>query len=543
MAIYHLAAKIISRSAGRSAVACAAYRAAELLHDDRQGMTHDYTRKRGVEFAGIFAPQDAPDWTQDRAALWNAIEAAEKRKDAQLARELELALPHELDALQRRYLIQDFIKENFTRKGFLCDVAIHEPDREGDRRNYHAHVLTTFRTVDENGFSKNKDRSQNATAALEHWRERWAEHGARHLARAGHETEAERFRHGYKTLEQQRAAALERGDLEHAEALDREATQKMGEAATQLERRGVQTDRGDGNRAIEARNAERAALREAMRDAAAEIEHQPEAPRPMTPEDHAAALARRGDDAAARWLERMQRPTPDQEPAKLNALRWLDTTPPPIDIREGFAAAKDGITARAQDHEQNPRQEGGQDEGLRLRPAAQSAGDYLALCRNPLSGLRLWLDEDRRGRGEGVFLPSRPRAGMADDDGLRPPRGEEAPHDTAPARVDHQERDLARWIAKINRAAVLRNDFDATREEATERRPQDAPEATRSAPETRQGHDTRATDDQATRDAEAKAQEARTERIRKLFEEAERRKIEREIERQKNKGKTRSKDF
>jgi hypothetical protein len=408
VAIYHLAAKPISRGAGRSVVACAAYRAAEMIHDERQGLTHDYTRKRGVEFAGIFAPQDAPAWTQDRAALWNTVEETEKRKDARLARELELALPHELDAQHRRYLVQDFIKENFTRKGFLCDVAIHAPDRQGDERNYHAHVLVTERTLSADGFARTKDRTQNETATLEHWRERWAEHGARHLARAGFDQEAERFRHGHQTLEEQRAAALARGDLEHAEALDREATQKLGEAATSLERRGIETDRGDKNRAIEARNEERAALRAAMREAAAEMERPPEAPRPMTPEDHAAAIKSRGDAAAARWLDKFT---------------------PRADLREGFAAAKDEATDRQQGERSDDAQKGKETHGT----TADLAAEYIRTCQDPMRHLRRWLDEDGPRRAGSDFLPSRPFASLAGVDGLRPLRNEA--HDATPEAV------------------------------------------------------------------------------------------------------------
>ncbi|KAA8419801.1 conjugal transfer protein TraA, partial [Acetobacter sp. DmW_125130] len=146
MAIYHLSVKSISRSAGRSVVAAAAYRAGQELTDERQGLTHDYTRKQGVEDAFIVAP-DGADWAQDRNALWNAAEAAEKRKDAKTGREYELALPAELDADARKELARDFAAELVERYGVVADVAIHEPGRQGDNRNHHVHILTTTRTA------------------------------------------------------------------------------------------------------------------------------------------------------------------------------------------------------------------------------------------------------------------------------------------------------------------------------------------------------------------------------------------------------------
>jgi len=146
VAIYHLSVKAISRSAGRSVVAAAAYRAGQELTDERQGLTHDYTRKQGVEDAFIVAP-DGADWAQDRNALWNAAEAAEKRKDAKTGREYELALPAELGAGERKELARDFARELVARYGVVADVAIHEPGREGDNRNHHAHILTTTRTA------------------------------------------------------------------------------------------------------------------------------------------------------------------------------------------------------------------------------------------------------------------------------------------------------------------------------------------------------------------------------------------------------------
>lgn len=154
LALYHLSVKPVSRSGGRSAVACAAYRSGEELHDERQGVTHDYTRRQGVEETLLLAPAEAAWAQQDREALWNAAEAAEKRKDARVGREYELALPCELDAMGRRALVEAFAGELVERFGVAVDAAIHAPGREGDQRNWHAHVLTTTRRAEADGLGE-----------------------------------------------------------------------------------------------------------------------------------------------------------------------------------------------------------------------------------------------------------------------------------------------------------------------------------------------------------------------------------------------------
>src|SRR5882757_10475620 len=123
MAIYHLSAQIISRKEGRSAVAAAAYRAGENLYDERIGKVFDYTRKQGVEYSEILAPPEAPSWVHDRQSLWNAVERAEKRKDAQLAREIEIGLPRELSKDQQVSLLREFVKTTFVSQGMVADVA------------------------------------------------------------------------------------------------------------------------------------------------------------------------------------------------------------------------------------------------------------------------------------------------------------------------------------------------------------------------------------------------------------------------------------
>ncbi len=176
MAVYRFSASIIGRSGGRSATAAAAYRAAEKIVDERTGEIHDYSRKGGVIHSEIMVPENTPEWMTDRQQLWNAVEAVEKRKDSQLAREILLSLPHELTADERRDLVRDFVLREFVSRGMIADLAIHLPGGEGDERNHHAHVMLTMRELAGEDWAKNKNRDWNRKELLENWRERWAEH-------------------------------------------------------------------------------------------------------------------------------------------------------------------------------------------------------------------------------------------------------------------------------------------------------------------------------------------------------------------------------
>jgi ATP-dependent exoDNAse (exonuclease V) alpha subunit len=193
MAIYHLSAKIVSRAAGRSVVAAAAYRSAEALRDHRIGQTFDYTHKAGVEHTEILAPAGAPTWVQDRTTLWNTVEQAERRKDAQLAREIELGLPVELTKEQQVHLLRDFAQRTFISRGMVADIALHRDNLE----NPHAHLLLTTRKLTSEGFGA-KHRDWNARSELLKWREQWAEVANEHLLHAGLE-----IRIDHRTLEAQ----------------------------------------------------------------------------------------------------------------------------------------------------------------------------------------------------------------------------------------------------------------------------------------------------------------------------------------------------
>ena len=183
VAIYRLSASIVKRSEGRSVVAAAAYRSGTRLVDERAGQVFDYRRKT-VLHAEILAPAGAPAWMSDRQLLWAAVEAQERRKDAQLAREVQLALPHECSPRQRIELVRTYVLEQFVSRGMVADIALHPPDRDGDGRNWHAHVLLSLRSIDGDGFGP-KQRDWNSDELLMVWRSSWQDHVNAALARAG----------------------------------------------------------------------------------------------------------------------------------------------------------------------------------------------------------------------------------------------------------------------------------------------------------------------------------------------------------------------
>jgi len=189
VAIYHFTAKIIGRSHGRSAVAAAAYRSASELHDQRQGQSFDYSDKPHVVHSEIILPEGAPAWMADRSQLWNAAEAGEQRLDAQLAREVELALPTELTNTEAIELAREFVQQEFVTRGMVADLTIHLGGH-----NPYANAMLTLRAVTAQGFGR-KVREWNQSGLLREWREQWAALANAYLARAGH---AVRIDHGRK---------------------------------------------------------------------------------------------------------------------------------------------------------------------------------------------------------------------------------------------------------------------------------------------------------------------------------------------------------
>jgi ATP-dependent exoDNAse (exonuclease V) alpha subunit len=158
MAFVHFDVKPVSRGRGSSAVSRAAYTAREQLHDERRHRSHDFRDRGGLEHAEIMLPTTAPgagtEWAHDRSALWNRAEAAEGRKDARVAREYVIALPHELAPAQRLELARDFAQSIADRYGSVVDLAVHHPTQAGDARNHHAHILSTTRELTADGFGR-----------------------------------------------------------------------------------------------------------------------------------------------------------------------------------------------------------------------------------------------------------------------------------------------------------------------------------------------------------------------------------------------------
>ena len=243
MAIYHFSVKTISRGNGRSAVACAAYRSGEKLVCNFYGKEQDYTKKTGVEFTEIYAPENTNTELLNRQTLWNQVEKAERRKDALLAREFEIAFPSELNAEQRKKMLNELCQNLVKKYGVIVDAAIHAPhtDSGSDERNYHAHIMFTTRSINEHGdFSAKKYRDfsrDNGTETVSHWRESFAELCNHHLEQNGFD---ERVDH--------RSYQDQESDLE--------ATQHEGPQATYLRRRGIFTEISLKNDEIKRRNLE-----------------------------------------------------------------------------------------------------------------------------------------------------------------------------------------------------------------------------------------------------------------------------------------------
>ncbi|MDE2882612.1 MAG: MobA/MobL family protein [Gemmatimonadetes bacterium] len=251
MAIFHLAVKVHARSTGASAVAAAAYRSQERLVDERTGETHDYSRRGDVDSAEIHVPANAPEWARDRSQLWNAVEASERRKDAQVAREVVMALPVELSGEQRRELVRGFVAQEFTGRGMVADVAYHD----GGGKNPHAHILLTTRQIGPDGFGA-KDRTWNGRELVRTWREQWAVQTNRALAHAGRSEWVD-----HRSLQARRVAALERGDTATAERFDRVPNVHLGAAAWKAMREQEPNERTDAAAAVAQDNRDVAEVR------------------------------------------------------------------------------------------------------------------------------------------------------------------------------------------------------------------------------------------------------------------------------------------
>lgn len=260
MASYHLCCKVISRGQGRSATAAAAYRAAERICDRRTGLEHDYERKRGVVRSEVLLPRDAPERWLDRGELWNAVEAAERRRDSQVAREYELALPRELCRDEQFELARGWAERELVSRGMCADVCMHD---RGDG-NPHAHIMATTREAGPDGFGA-KNRDWNDKALLVDLRKSWEREQNRALERS---------------YERDRTPEVERSYVDcrsYAErGIDREPTRHEGPAVRAIEAREMErcrdegreyepvTDRARENEAVRERNAMAERIREAI---------------------------------------------------------------------------------------------------------------------------------------------------------------------------------------------------------------------------------------------------------------------------------------
>src|SRR5713226_1760087 len=214
MAIYHFSVRIVSRGKGQSAVAVAAWRAAERLYDRRCGLHVRPDGGNRPTFLAIMLPADAPAWMSGREELWNAVEVVEKRRDAQLAREVELALPIELENEQAISLAREFVQQEFIQRGMIADLNIYLGGH-----NPYANAMLTLREVTAAGFG-HKVREWNDAALLREWREHWAALTNEYLRRAGHEVR-----------------------IDHRRKRDQAEAVHLGKAASAMRQRGLVHER------------------------------------------------------------------------------------------------------------------------------------------------------------------------------------------------------------------------------------------------------------------------------------------------------------
>ena len=258
MAIYHLCIKIISRGKGKSAVAASAYRSGEKIKNEYDGIVHDFTRKGGIAYTEILLPQNAPQEFTNRSVLWNSVEKIEKSKNSQLAREIEIALPKELNREKQIELVREYVKENFVKVGMCADIALHDKN-DG---NPHVHILLTMRPLnedktwgakskkeyilDENGEKVKLKNGNYKTRKIntvdwneqdkaEEWRKTWADITNKYLEENNIQEKVD-----HRSYQRQ--------------GIEQIPTIHLGVSATQMEKKGIATDRGNINREIRHQN-------------------------------------------------------------------------------------------------------------------------------------------------------------------------------------------------------------------------------------------------------------------------------------------------
>jgi ATP-dependent exoDNAse (exonuclease V) alpha subunit len=289
---FHLDIKVISRSAGRSAPAAAAYRAGERIRDERTGVLHNYSRRQDVVHTEILLPSalaGRADWALDRARLWNVVEAAERRRNSRVAREFQVSLPHELSAPQRLELARRFACEIADRHHIVVDLAIHDPRPDGDPRNYHAHLLATTREATAAGlggkaglelsYPESRSRGLAGPREMHFLRERWAA------------LTNEAYRDAGLDLSVDHRSLAEQG-------IERAPQRRLPFIAYQMERRRLRREIADS---IAERYRERVATSLDSQAAAGAVDATPAAPTRLSPQLAAMdEVQRRARDA---WLE------------------------------------------------------------------------------------------------------------------------------------------------------------------------------------------------------------------------------------------------
>ena len=258
IAIYHCIIKIVSRGKGKSAVAAAAYRSGEKLTNEWDGLTHDYTKKGGVVHSEILLPAHAPPAFSDRSTLWNSVELSEKSNNAQLAREVEIALPVELSREEQTRLVREYCSSQFVSKGMIADFNLH--DTGGG--NPHAHILLTMRPLDEKGSWLPKSKKEYV---LDENGEKIRLPSGRYKTRKvdlvdwNNRENAEVWRRAWADLANEFLAQNDRPErIDHRsyerQGIDQIPTVHVGVSATQMEKKGIVTERGELNRSIKAAN-------------------------------------------------------------------------------------------------------------------------------------------------------------------------------------------------------------------------------------------------------------------------------------------------
>ena len=266
---FHFSISIISRGKSKSAVASAAYISCEKLTNEWDGVTHDYHNKKGLLHSQIYLPENIPKEFQDRSFLWNSVELNEKASNAQLARNFIIALPKELSFEENKNLITDFIQENFVSKGMIADLAMHNESNEGNN-NIHAHIMTTLRPINKKGQWQAKSKKEYILD----------ENGKRILGKNGkpktrkieltdwnNKGNAEKWRESFAALCNQ---YLEKNNFEKRvdhRSFERQGKEEIpiihiGASASALERKGIETDKGNINREIKKHNSLVKAIRE-----------------------------------------------------------------------------------------------------------------------------------------------------------------------------------------------------------------------------------------------------------------------------------------